>query len=154
MDYLHATTGGVLVNIWFPVRHNDDALAVEVAAERVLEPLWRPKASQTIRLPLGRQAFNQVTNVSKERLEFRSLAVASEKPPKLVAPPTPRQPCRHNGDHGGCGREEPECEQQEPPGRGFAALDEAQVMDEDKEADGLVAIKHGDGGDVDIAARE
>jgi hypothetical protein len=35
MEYLHATTGGVLVNIWFPVRHNDDALAVEVAAERV-----------------------------------------------------------------------------------------------------------------------
>ena len=137
----HLAVARALVDVGLAVRDDHHPLAVQVAAQRVLEPLRRPEAAQAVRLPLRGEALDQVAHVAEEGPELGRRALAPDEPPQLVAPAPPREPRGDEGDDRRREREEAEGQHEEAPRGRLPPLDEAQVVDEDHEAQGLVAVE-------------
>ena len=143
---------GPFVDVGFPIRDDDDFLAVQVAVERLLEPLRRPVAALAVGFFLGDDAIDELADIPQDRPELGVRRPASEEASELVAPTAPGQPGRDRGHGGGGHREKPESQQQEVPRLGFSSFDEAQIVHEDDESERLISVEHGNGADVNVAA--
>ncbi len=152
VDEGHVAALRALVDVGLAVRHDHHALAVEVPAQRVLEPLGRPQASLAVRLPLRGEALHEVADVPQEGSELGRRPLAPDEPPQLVAPAPPGQSRRDQRDDGGRrGRGSPKASSEERPGRRLPSLDEAQVVDEDDEAESLIGLEQRNRGRVHLA---
>ena len=154
VDEGHLAALRALVDVGLAVRHDHHPLAVEVPAQGVLQSLRRPQASLAVCFPLRGQALDEVADVPQEGPELGWRPLAPDEPPQLVAPAPPGQPRGHQGDDRGPEGQEPEGEGQEASRRRLPPLDEAQVVDEDEEAEGAILIEERNRRDVRLAAAE
>ena len=147
-----AAIRGPLVDVGLPIRDDDDLLAMQIAVERLFEPLGSPVSAFPVGFLLGDDAVDQVANVAEDRLKLRSLRAAPEETAELAAPPAPRE-ARGDDGHGGRGDgEKREGQQQEPLSLRFAPLDEGEVVHQDHEPERLSPIEDRDRADVDVPA--
>ena len=148
-----AAVARLLVDVGLAVGDDDDALPVQVPAQRVLESLRRPEAPLALRLALGREPLDEVADVPQERSELGARHLPAHEPAHLVAPPAPGQARRSQGDDRRRQGQEAEGEPEEGPGRLLAPLDEAQVVHEHHEPEGLPCLsEERDRGGVHVAA--
>ena len=61
---------GPSMDVRFPIRDDDDSLAVQVPAERLLEPLWRPVAALAVGFLLGNDAIDELADIPEDGPEL------------------------------------------------------------------------------------
>ncbi len=144
--------GGAFMDVRLAVRHDHHALAVEMPAERVLEPLRCPEPAEPVRLALRGQPVHQVADIPHEGNELGARRRPLDQSPQFVAPASPRHAGRGHGHDGRGEREKGEREEQELPGRRLPPADEGHVVDEHDEAQRPTVGDHRDGRRVDVPA--
>ena len=155
VQHADAAVGGALVDVGLAVGDDDDLLALQVAAEGLLEPLRAsrrpPSPSASL---LGDEPLDQLAHVAQDGLELRALAA---RPRSSRA--ARRSSCARTSraatsvTTAAASARKPKASSRKRPGRRLPALDEAQVVDQHHEAQRLSPSSDRDGADVHARRR-
>ena len=127
-----------------------DALAVQVAAQRIVQPLGCPRTSLMLE-----NTVVEFAHVAQDGIEFRSFnAIAPQQEPQRCAPTVPVQPRRDERDDRRGEAEYTERKPQEISCLVFAPSHKTHVVHEYDETERRVGLDHRNGAEVDAARRQ
>ncbi len=150
------------VDVRLAVRHDDDVVAVELAAQRRAERLLVPDALAAVeRAVLSLEIADELAQVARDRAQLRRRrragraqdALAAQQRAQALHPAAPRQLGDHHGDERDRRAQRAEEVEQVPAGLLAAARDEAHVVDEHQLGAGEILAVDRECGDVQRPAR-
>ena len=150
MPDFNFSLGRVFVDVGLAIGEDNDRFSVEVAVECLLEALGGPQAGRVF--AFAGHARNQFAHVAQDGLKFAALFAGSmQQFADFKAPLVARAAGDQNRDAKGHDSEKAEDSQEEELRIGLAALDVAEVVDQNGEAELLSLLGNRHGADQNAA---